>query len=113
MKLVWRVGSVPTGRYRSFDRREWPSAYWSNAEESPAVRITCADEYTPSRAKAGDHQPLQVYVADFSMPSNKETGCGFTWRKMKKDFATLGAAKAAAESLLATTSTLAPKTQAR
>jgi len=25
-KLVWRVGSEPTGRYRSFEKREWPSA---------------------------------------------------------------------------------------
>ena len=29
MKIKWEVQSVPTGRYRSFSRRGWPTAYFT------------------------------------------------------------------------------------
>ena len=29
MKLIWKVGEAPTGRYRSFFKRSWPLAYFA------------------------------------------------------------------------------------
>lgn len=91
MKLKWRVSDVPTGRYRSFERRGWPSADFTNGDT--AVGLYCKDEYRPADVKTGNHAEIVIRIADYSEPSNKETGAGFTWRQLKKRAATLAEAK--------------------
>ncbi len=98
-KLKWRVDSPPTGRYRSFDRRGWPTADYPNGDF--AASIVCADEYIPSKIKSGEHAPLEVWIADWNIPP-EERGKRGRWvrRKMKGTFPTLKAAQAAAQQLI-------------
>ena len=84
-KVVWRVSSVPTGMYRSFERRGWPAADYSNGE--PAASIHCADDYVPRNVKTGEHAELEVYVVDHSTKPN------WTRRRLKRRCKTLQEAK--------------------
>lgn len=85
-KLKWTVGSEPTGRYRSFEHRAWPSADWPNGEG--AAFIACEESYTPARARQGGHAPLTVYVAVY-----RADGIGFDNRRLKSRPATIAEAK--------------------
>lgn len=31
--IYWKVDPAPTGRYRSFQRRNWPTAYYKGSDE--------------------------------------------------------------------------------
>lgn len=89
----WKVASEPTGRYRSFEKRDWPTAYWPN--EKPAFKIYCDDAYTPRRARGESaHGELKVMVAH-----HKDEG-GFEWKMLKKRAATLVEAKQLAEDFI-------------
>ncbi len=88
MKLKWKVGEAPTGRYRSFEKRGWPCADF--ADGRCAAMIQCDDSYVPAAAREGNHAPLSVYIADYS------AGKSFKWRKLKLTAATLDEAKAIA-----------------
>jgi hypothetical protein len=56
VKLKWYVQSAPTGRYRSFARRGFPSASYANLpQECAAVSLHCEDDYIPSDVKIGNH----------------------------------------------------------
>lgn len=92
-KIKWKVSEPPSGKYRSFEPRGWPSAYFIDKEQNPAGYILCEDEYIPKNVKTGNHRTLALYVADYSK-SNAETG-RFVWRKAKKYFTTLQEAKEA------------------
>lgn len=99
-KLKWRVAEAPTGPYRSFSHRSWPSADYPDG--NIAGFITCDDSYVPAQAKAGTHPPLHVYVSSYATAEQREAGAGtFTNRHMKATFATLPEAKAALERYLA------------
>jgi len=100
MKLKWEVAPVPTGRYRSFEERGWPSASYRNGDEDAAARIECADEYVPANAKSGKHLPLHLHVAHWVNPDERGEGAAFKWRKVIQIFETLPEAKAAAQSIL-------------
>ena len=100
MTYKWRVSLVPTGQYRSFDHRSWPSADYSDG--SPAAHIVCEDEYAPSLVKEGKHGQLTIRVADYSATPWK-------WRRMKGMFTTLTEAKAAFSTLLADHPELMPR----
>ena len=50
-RIIWKVDLPPTGKYRSFGRRAWPSAHYRNEQETPAVMITCKTDYSPQKAK--------------------------------------------------------------
>jgi hypothetical protein len=94
IKFVWRVDPPPTGQFRSFERRAWPSA---EVNGNPALRIECEanDGYTPARARGEEpHGLLSVRVADY------RNGEQFRWRTLKQDFSTLSEAKAAGEAFL-------------
>jgi hypothetical protein len=95
MKLKWRVDPPPTGRYRSFAHRGWPTANFSGADKI-AVQIRCDDPYIPAKVKTGDHKPLCVYIAEWFDPAERGTRAAFEWRKLTTEFATLKEAKAAA-----------------
>jgi hypothetical protein len=62
VKFKWKVDPPPVGRYRSFEVRSWPSAYFENGK--PAASLYCKDEYVPSRVKTGAHQELTIKVYD-------------------------------------------------
>lgn len=75
-KLTWRVGTKPTGRYRSFEHRSWPRAEWPSGE--CAANIYCEDDYTAPRARREQpHAPLRVNVAVYD-----ETG-KWRWATLK------------------------------
>lgn len=91
MKIKWKVSEVPTGMYRSFQQRAWPSAYYENGD--PVAQILCADQYIPRDVTDGNHDPLTVLVADYSVTPWK-------WRKFKTHPATLAEAKAMVDRIL-------------
>jgi hypothetical protein len=94
MKYIWKVSEAPTGPYRSFQKRGWPTA------ETPAgevvATIGCVDDYRPADVKTGKHQPLILRVRRKTSTSEEiEKFGGFRWLRMIKEFATLDEAKAA------------------
>lgn len=89
IKLTWRVAEAPTGPYRSFVRRGWPSAYLVDGR--PAFRITCEDDYTPARVREGQHAELTIGVAAWR--SREGDSPTFEWRRLKRRAATLDEAK--------------------
>lgn len=107
MKIKWKVGEEPTGRYRSFSKWLWPKAEYSDGEA--CAIIYCADSYAPWRVRECNHAPLEVRIADHSMPSNPEKKLGFTWRVFKKKCATLAEAKELVASVLAKHPEFSPK----
>lgn len=61
VKLVWRVGEKPTGRYRSFHKRSWPSATYAGTEEFAGFMVAVDGRgYTAREAETTE---LRVYVA--------------------------------------------------
>ena len=91
MKIIWRVDPAPTGRYRSFSRRAWPSAEYEDGRF--AANITCADEYHPEDVRNAKHDVLTVRVADWSVRPWKA-------RTMTSKFRTLAEAKKAFADLI-------------
>lgn len=89
VKLKWKVDSAPTGRYRSFEKRGFPSADYAGTDKC-AVTIYCEDDYRPSDIKEGKHKELTVKIADYSAEPS------FQWRTLKQRFKTLAEAKEAA-----------------
>jgi hypothetical protein len=92
-KLKWKVMDAPTGRYRSFERRGWPSA--SFGDDEAAFHLTCEDDYRPADVKTGNHKEINIRVADRSeqIPGS----ASFTWKKLKKCAKTLDEAKHVAQ----------------
>ena len=81
----WKVDAI---QYGSFQPRAWPSAIYKDDRQNLCGDIQCKDEYTPARAKSGQHRPLTVRVCDYSvMP--------FEWRTLEGFHATLENAKMA------------------
>ena len=99
VKHRWRVAPPPTGPYRSFDRRGWPSAEYPDG--AICAHIVCEDEYRPERARTGKHRPLTLRVANHSVRP-------WQWMRARGQFATLDEAKAALARILATAPSLAP-----
>lgn len=84
VKIKWKVEVAPTGQYRSFLRRGWPSALYPDGRTCGVIE--CVDDYTPNRAKDGAHGELILRVLDHSEVSPK-------WRFLKAKFTTLDQAK--------------------
>ena len=93
--IKWKVASEPTGMYRSFNRRRWPSAEY--ADGRPAASILCEDDYVPCDVKVGNHRSLTVSVCDYS---TRDGNCPWTRRNMVRTFATLKEAKDAFSALV-------------
>lgn len=99
IKLKWRVQPEPTGRYRSFDHRGWPSADYPNGQG--AASIHCEDDYSAKRAKGElPHTELSVWIAFHHPKSEWPLKGGFTWRTLKARFAILAQAKEAAQAFI-------------
>ena len=88
IKLIWKTPSAPTGRFRSFYKRNWPMAYYPNGEA--AAMITCEDAYIPPKVKQGNHEPLTVLIACWT-----EDVKTFKWAKLREQMETLPKAKEA------------------
>ena len=86
MKIIWRVQPIPVGRYRAFERRGWPIAWFNNIDGPPAAMLYCEDEYRPARVKTGEHAELKISVANHSLVK-------WRWRTLVKRAATLDEAK--------------------
>lgn len=87
-KYKWKVDEAPTGPYSSFQCRGWPSAIYQNERQDLCADIQCKDDYTPHRARSGQHAPLTLRICDHSVTP-------FKWRTLKARYATLLDAKAA------------------
>lgn len=57
-KIRWRVQPAPTGTYRSFHRRGWPTGECGDF----FFMIGCEDDYVPARVRSGDHSELSLSV---------------------------------------------------
>lgn len=88
MKLKWKVGEKPTGRYRSFAKRGWPTAEYPCGK--PAAFLRCDDSYTPSNLALGNHSPITVHLCHHQHPKR-----GNSWAVMRSKitFETLRDAK--------------------
>lgn len=98
MKIVWKVDSKPTGRYRSFASRAWPTAYYNSPDERAAAFLVCDDEYVPLRVREGKHSPLTIIMLHHQHPE-----AGNSWKRfrLKATAATLDEAKLLVEQFLA------------
>jgi hypothetical protein len=94
IKLKWKMADAPSGRFKSFHKRGWPSATKAGTD-IPMASIECEQSYTPAIAKDGTHGPLTVRIADWTPPTDK-TKARWQWRTLKERFTSLEAAKAAA-----------------
>lgn len=92
MKIIWRVADPPTGRYRSFENRAWPSATINDPDGDSLGALYCDTGYDPKRVKTGDHSEITVRVADHRPHQDPNRGA-WTWRTLKKRAATLTEAK--------------------
>lgn len=96
----WKVSDPPSGRYHSFEKREWPRAHYETGE--PAAMLHSEDEYNPADVKTGNHKPLTLRVADHSQTP-------WQWRKAKGQFSTLQQAKDAFNSIVKQHPEIMPK----
>ena len=103
-KLKWVVSEVPTGRYRSFQKREWPTCYYEKGWK-PAAFIRCDSEYRPDEIPGGNHLPLTVILCHHRHP---EAGNSWKRLRMKTFFSTLALAKQAVKEYLAMHPEFAP-----
>ena len=96
--LTWKVEPAPTGLYKSFEKRGWPSAFFKNSGRAAAI-ISADCPYVSS--KQLPTSPLKVRIAFYHSPEERILGKGaWTWRTLKAEFSTLDEAKAAAEKFL-------------
>lgn len=100
MKYTWKIQPAPVGRWRSFQHRQWPQAFY--ADERITAMILCEDDYTAERRLKGGHAPLKVRVADYSRSP-------WVWRTIKGTFATYEEAKDGLARCLAALPFLMPK----
>lgn len=97
MEIVWKVADTPTGKYRSFERRGWPTAYYGSTNGKPAAFLECEDAYTPACGREGGHAPIKVIVLHHNHPE-----AGKSWKRfvLKERAATLSQAKQMATEFL-------------
>lgn len=89
IKLTWRVAPEPTGRYRSFMRRAWPSAEYKN--EACAAYMSHEESYEPSSHKNATDLVIKLHVAQWTQ--NEGGKWGFKWRILNKRAASIKEAK--------------------
>lgn len=96
IKLTWRVAPEPTGRYRSFERRAWPSAEYKNG--ACAAYMSHEESYEPSVHKNATDLVIKLHIAKWDQ---KEDGrWGFKWRVLNKRASSIAEAKQIVEEFL-------------
>lgn len=96
IKLKWKNADAPTGRFRSFHKRGWPSATIKDSDDLMVAMISCEDAFSAAAVKEKRHGELKVSIADWRRPTDPDAG-RWVWRTLKTRFADLVAAKAAAK----------------
>lgn len=93
LKLKWKVSEEPTGRYRSFEKRSWPTAYYGSENGKPAAFIYCSESYTAQRAKSGECE-LKIVILNHNQDYVKSKGLT-AWVRctLKKTVKTVAEAK--------------------
>ena len=86
VKLKWKVSEAPTGHYKSFANRSWPTADLEDGRV--AFHLYSEDEYVPALVKEGKHTEIVISVADWSEKKNT-----FVWKRLKRRAKTLNEAK--------------------
>lgn len=96
----WKVEPVLTGRYKSFERRGFPHAYYDDEHKSPAAFIGSDEDYqyVPKQIK---YKSLILRVADHSKKP-------WIWRKVVKKCETIQEAKELFEIILKKHPEIAP-----
>lgn len=80
IKLTWRVAPEPTGRYRSFERRAWPSAEYKNG--ACAAYMSHEESYEPSVHRNATDLSIKLHVAVWGLTEGGKWG--FRWRVLNK-----------------------------
>jgi hypothetical protein len=93
--LKWKVCAPTTGRYRSFQKRGFPDADYTDG--STAVSLSCNDDYIPKDVKFGNHSEITIRIACYDV---HEQAGAFTWRTLKQRAKTLVEAKQLAENFI-------------
>jgi len=104
-KLVWRVQPAPTGKYRSFQKRGWPTACYKGTE-TPAAFLWCEDDYHPARVREGQHREITITVLHHNHPENPRSWKQFA---LKAKSETLEGAKMLAQQFLDVHPTFHPR----
>ena len=99
MKITWKVDEAPTGRYRSFQKRSWPTATY--ADGKIAAQIYADQSYTGHESRRTDLE-LAVSIADYSVTPWK-------WHRMAKRSPSIQHAKDFVLGVLAVKSEWMPK----
>ncbi len=96
MKIKWTVGNAPTGMYRSFQHRSWPTA--EDEHGNVIAQMRHPKSYTAALAVYAGENAITVYIADWynAMAEVRDKNKpAFEWRKLKKNFNCVGDAKRA------------------
>lgn len=99
--LKWKNGASPSGPYRSFQKRAWPSA--TDQQGNTAAHLDCDASYNASLAEDSGQYDITVRVADWTNDNNGRpdpTKSAFEWRRLTKTFKNVKDAKKAAEDIL-------------
>lgn len=77
-KVVWVMGEKPTGRFRSFHHRSWPTAFYHRKDGPIAARImpiqVAHKSYFPQIKEIAE---LQIGIADYRVKDQS-----FVWRRL-------------------------------
>ena len=91
----WVVDPAPTGQWRAFEERKWPTLVASRGEYYVAGRIQSVMEYSPGNARRRDLS-LKVIFHNWTDP------CAMKPMVSRLRFSTLAEAKAYLEKLVET-----------
>lgn len=105
-RIKWKCADAPVGRYSSFAKRGWPTAYYK-ASGKPAAFIRCKDAYIPAEALTDcpTHAALTVTVCHHN---HEKAGNSWALLNVKERPASLAAAKRLVERVLAAHPEFAP-----
>lgn len=90
LKLKWKIDPKPTGRFRSFERRWWPSCEYENGEH--AAHLYCESDYSMRVVKDQTHSRIVIRVAKWEPRDNGEVWT-FKWMRLRTEAFTLKEAK--------------------
>ncbi len=100
MKYKWKVQEALTGRYKSFEKRGFPEAWYENGDI--AALMSSESDYDPRDVKLGEYKPITLRIADHSIKPWK-------WRKITGEYKTIQDAKDAFERILIKHPEISPK----
>lgn len=92
MKIKWRVGEKPVGRYRSFFKRDWPVGYANSVDHGDvmAMLVPEGDNFEGYLPRLAETTPLKVRVMDRRTHPPE-------WKRLKGTFVGVKSAKEAAQ----------------